>query len=258
MEASKDLDDAVNIVNTAVKTNPKSFASLTLRGMIYSQKKNWVQSDADFNAALVLDPSNVVVKFNISEIKFVQKQYDAARPGFLALESDPAMGDFASYKVFLCDLLGGHDDVAAKELAAFNAAATHPSYYFVAYAAWYYWSTKNRRMRGAGSRFGPPTFISRAKTSSTRPACSISAICPCLRRPRRNRTRQKLEGRSWKFGRKRPQLVSVASTFVLQPSTLIAAAGAASCATSSWIDFSSPSFSPGSSMSQTSPVGMCS
>jgi hypothetical protein len=43
-------------------------------------------------------------------------------PAFVALEKDPDMGDFASYKVFLCDLFGGHEDAASKELDAFNEA----------------------------------------------------------------------------------------------------------------------------------------
>jgi hypothetical protein len=65
----------------------------------------------------------------------MQKQYDAARPGFVALESDPDMGDFASYKVFLCDLFGGHEAAAKKELDVFNVAMENPSYYF-SNAAW--------------------------------------------------------------------------------------------------------------------------
>jgi Tfp pilus assembly protein PilF len=131
----KDLDGALTITDQAVKDNPKSFAALTLRGMIYSQKKQWTSAEADFGAALVIDPTNVVVKFNLGEIKFVQKQYDAARARFQPLMADPVMGDFAAYKVFLCDLFGGHEDVAKKELAAFNAAESHPSYYF-GNAAW--------------------------------------------------------------------------------------------------------------------------
>jgi hypothetical protein len=65
----------------------------------------------------------------------MQKQYDVARPGFVALENDPDMGDFASYKVFLCDLFGGHPDVAKKELDAFDDVMGNPSYYF-SNAAW--------------------------------------------------------------------------------------------------------------------------
>jgi Tfp pilus assembly protein PilF len=131
----KDLDGALTITDQAVKDNPKSFAALTLRGMIYSQKKQWTSAEADFSSALVLDPTNVVVKFNLGEIKFVQKDYDAARARFQPLTADPVMGDFASYKVFLCDLFGGHEDQAKKELDVFNAAESHPSYYF-GNAAW--------------------------------------------------------------------------------------------------------------------------
>ena len=52
----KDFDGALNIVDEAVKNNPRSFAALTLRGMIYSQKKQWTSADADFNAALAHQP----------------------------------------------------------------------------------------------------------------------------------------------------------------------------------------------------------
>jgi len=76
-----------------------------------------------------------VLKFNLVEVHFMQKQYDQARPGFVALERDPDMGDFALYKVFLCDLFGGHMDVAKKELDVFNDTMGNPSYYF-ANAAW--------------------------------------------------------------------------------------------------------------------------
>jgi Tfp pilus assembly protein PilF len=131
----KDFDGALTIIDEAVKNNPKSFAALTLRGMIYSQKKEWTSADADFNTALAIDPNNIVVKFNLGEIKFVQKDYDTARARFAALANDPVMGDFASYKVFLCDLFGNHEDQAKKELDVFNAAESHPSYYF-GNAAW--------------------------------------------------------------------------------------------------------------------------
>jgi hypothetical protein len=45
------------------------------------------------------------------------------------------MGDFATYKVFLCDLFAGHEDVAKAELDAFNKKGEGAGYYF-ANAAW--------------------------------------------------------------------------------------------------------------------------
>ena len=131
----KDFDGALTLVDEAVKNNPKSFAALTLRGMIYSQKKNWTSAEADFNSALALDPTNMVVKFNLGELRFVQKDYAMARSRFLPLTKDPVMGDFASYKVYLCDLFGNNMDQAKKELDVFNAAESNPSYYF-GNAAW--------------------------------------------------------------------------------------------------------------------------
>ena len=130
-----DVDGAINDLSQAIKANPNSTGAYVLRASLYCQKKLWPQAEADFQAAAKIAPTNVVLKFNLVEIKFLQKQYDAARPGFLALENDPDMGDFASYKVFLCDLFGGHEDQAKKELDVFNDVMGTPSYYF-ANAAW--------------------------------------------------------------------------------------------------------------------------
>jgi hypothetical protein len=95
----------------------------------------FAEAEADFNAAYKINPNNVVIKFNLSELKFMQKHYDEARTGFLPLQKDPDMGDFATYKVFLCDLFGGHEDVAKSELDAINDKGDDASYYF-ANAAW--------------------------------------------------------------------------------------------------------------------------
>jgi tetratricopeptide (TPR) repeat protein len=132
---ANDTDGALNDLSQALKLNPSSTGAYVLRASIYCQKKQWPQAEADFNAAAKIAPTNSVLKFNQSEVKCMQKQYDVARPGFLALESDKEMADFASYKVFLCDLFGGHETVAKKELDVFNAAMGNPSYYF-GNAAW--------------------------------------------------------------------------------------------------------------------------
>jgi len=139
---ANDTEGALNDLSQALKLNPNSTGALVLRASIYCQKKQWTQAEDDFKAAERIAPTNVVLKFQLVEVKFKQKQYDVARPGFLALEKDPdllknqpEMGDFAAYKVFLCDLLGGHEADAKKELDAFNDAMGNPSYYF-GNAAW--------------------------------------------------------------------------------------------------------------------------
>ena len=135
MMNANDVDGALNSLSQAIKLNPNSTGAYVLRASLYCQKKQWTQAEDDFKAAAKIAPKNAVLQFNLVEVKFMQKQYDVARPGYIPLEKDPDMGDFASYKVFLCDLFGGHEDVAKKELAAFDATMGNPSYYF-ANAAW--------------------------------------------------------------------------------------------------------------------------
>ena len=109
---ANDADGALADLTQALKLNPNSTGAYVLRASIYCQKKQWALAENDFNAARKIAPNNTVLKFNLVEIKFMQKQYDVARPGFAALTSDPDMGDFAQYKVFLCDLFGGHEEQA--------------------------------------------------------------------------------------------------------------------------------------------------
>jgi len=157
----KKFDDALEKVNAALQAAPQNPAAYGLRGNIYTEEKLWDQAGNDYQTALQLDGKNPRVKFDLGEIQFVQKNYDAARPGFLALEQDPDIGDLAAYKVFLCDLLGGHEDVAARELDAFNQVGSNASYYF-ANAAWslVHHKTEDARpwLMSASRIYEPPKF----------------------------------------------------------------------------------------------------
>ncbi|MCE0496672.1 MAG: tetratricopeptide repeat protein [Methylacidiphilales bacterium] len=141
------LDDALAKANAAVQAAPQNANAYELRGTIYVEKKLWDLAAKDYQTALQFDVKNTQLKFNLAEIEFMQKKYAAARPGFVALEQDPDMGDISSYKAFLCDLFGGHEDVAAKELAAFNQVGANASYYF-ANVAWSLYHHKTEDARG--------------------------------------------------------------------------------------------------------------
>ena len=130
-----DTEGALSNLSQAIQLKPDSAFAYLLRGSLYTQKKNFPAAEADFAAAYKIDPNNVVIKFNLSELKFMQKKYDEARTGFFPLQKDSDMGDFAIYKVFLCDLFGGHEDLAKKELDAINTKGDDASYYF-GNAAW--------------------------------------------------------------------------------------------------------------------------
>ncbi len=131
----KQFDAAMEKVNAAIQADPRNIDGYGLRGGLYAQKKDWANATKDYQHIIQMEPNNEQAKFNLSEINFLQKKYDEARVGFAALESSPDARDLASYKVFLCDLLAGHEDVAAKELADMDQADRGASYYF-GKAAW--------------------------------------------------------------------------------------------------------------------------
>ena len=140
-------DAALAKANEALQGDPKSVAGYLLRGSIYTNMRMWDKAQNDFEAAYLLQPVSDVIKFNMAELKFVQRLYDAARPGFVSVEADLGdLGDLAKYKVFLCDLYAGHEGDAAKQLALFNEIASKPSYFY-ANAAWdlYHHQTEDAR-----------------------------------------------------------------------------------------------------------------
>ena len=143
----KQFDGALAKVNAALQIDPRSLEAYRLRGNIYASQKKWDLAMKDYLTGVQLDPTNLSIKFNVAELNFMQKRYEEARPGFLALQHDADMGDLSAYKVFLCDLFGGHPDVAAKELDAFNQVGSNPSYYF-ANAAWALHEEKDDDARG--------------------------------------------------------------------------------------------------------------
>jgi hypothetical protein len=112
---------ALQKLDDLIAKNPENLAALITRGNLYAEEKKWDLAQKDYETAASVDPAKISPKINLAEINFRQKKYDAARPQFAALESNADVGDFASYKVFLCDLFAGHEAAARAELDAFNA-----------------------------------------------------------------------------------------------------------------------------------------
>lgn len=130
-------DEALAKLNALLQSDPHNLAAYVFRGQIYEGKKMLDKAANDFQAAQLIDPKNMLVKFDVAEIKFIQKDYVGARVGFAEIQVDKSsdLGDLASYKVFLCDLFGGNADAAQKEFDAFNSVGSYASYYY-ANAAW--------------------------------------------------------------------------------------------------------------------------
>ena len=123
---------ALGKIALVLRMDPKNRDAYIMRGNIHTQKKEWGDAMTDYQAALAIDPNIFTAKFNLAEIEFRQKQYDAARERFVPLEAekDTEFSDLSKYKVFLCDLFGNHENTASSELAVFNQVGSEPSYYF--------------------------------------------------------------------------------------------------------------------------------
>ena len=133
--AKGDLDAALDKVNGVINLESQNKQALLLRGAIYAKQERWDKADYDYRVALLMDPASSIVKFDMAELNFIQKKYDDARSGFKEVKGDKELGDFATYKVLLCDLFGAHEAVASEDLEALNQAGGNPSYYF-GNAAW--------------------------------------------------------------------------------------------------------------------------
>jgi Tfp pilus assembly protein PilF len=145
LAAQKDFTGAMGKVSAAIAADPKLEAAYSMRATFYVQDKRYDDAAKDYTTILKLNPKNAEVAYNLAQISFIQDKFDNARPGFAALQQDPTMGDLAAYKVFLCDLFGGHEAAASKELDAFNDVGSNASYYFANLA----WSLYHKKLDDA-------------------------------------------------------------------------------------------------------------
>jgi hypothetical protein len=126
-QASDDLDgnktdEALSAVDAALQLDPHNSRAYELRGSVYIQMKLWERAESDYAQALALDPSTIAYKYKLAEIRFLQRDFDVARTRFLALRNDPGLGDLATYKVFLCDLLSLNEGRAENDLKQIDSA----------------------------------------------------------------------------------------------------------------------------------------
>lgn len=156
---SNKRDCALEKVNLVIQANPLYLDAYAVRARIYGDTKEWNKAQEDLETMLKIDRNNSIAKFNLIELKFMQKAYDEARIGFSSMKKDPELGDLASYKVFLCDLFSGHEDIAKSELDAFDVDGSNPSYYFGNMA----WSLYHKRIEDAKPWFEEAMHIYSSK-----------------------------------------------------------------------------------------------
>jgi len=153
------LDQAVSEATMAIQFDSQNQSAYEFRGSIYVQKKIWDSAERDFTKANQIghDP---ICEYKLGEIKYLQKSFGDARFRFTQLLKDPQLGDVASYKVFLCDLLGGHESIAVQDLADIDRGVKTPAHYFghFAWASFHRDSNAIFYLNSAEKLFDKPTF----------------------------------------------------------------------------------------------------
>jgi len=112
------------------------FAPLyNLKGAAYTKIRDFDKAQAAFEQAVLLDPSVVMTKFNLTEMHFVKKNYPLANKEFSKfLSSNKELPEetkaLVKYKILICNLKQGNESNANDILKTFDYLDDHPAFYY--------------------------------------------------------------------------------------------------------------------------------
>ena len=125
-----DLEGAIKYLDEADQAKPNQANNANLRGAIYTRQRNWAKAEEAFRESLRLQPDMPMAQFNLGEVLFLNNKYAEARERFqIFLNSQPS-NELGSFKIYLCDLLGGNQAKASEFLGRLQPSPSSPIYYF--------------------------------------------------------------------------------------------------------------------------------
>ena len=137
----RDFASALKFVNDADAADPNQAATITLRGEIFMEQKQFDQAEAEFKKALKADPKFRQAQFNLALVPLKKKDYTTARDRFEALLGRTPGGDkseaaqIIKFNIFLTFLLEGKESRAQKMMEQFQFTGDTPALYY-AQSAW--------------------------------------------------------------------------------------------------------------------------
>ena len=137
----RDFASALKYVNDADATDPNQPATITLRGEILMEQKQFDQAEVEFKKALKADSKFRQAQFNLALVPLKKKDYAAARDRFEALLSKAPGGDkseaaqLIKFNIYMTWLLEGKDSRAQKLMEQFQFTGDTPALYY-AQAGW--------------------------------------------------------------------------------------------------------------------------
>ncbi len=137
--AEKRIFEVLDELGKAEAIFPKSVAALNLKGSCYVEFRDFKRAREFYEEALKLSPESTSVRFNIAEVEFCIKDWQAAHDSFTKLladipEEQAAMKRLVEFKILLCKLKVGQVE-AARKMADNHGFLDDSPYHFFAMAA---------------------------------------------------------------------------------------------------------------------------
>jgi tetratricopeptide (TPR) repeat protein len=135
--ATRQLDLAEKNVKQLESTDSNPSAVMNFSGAIKSLRGDLAGAKKDYQRALEGSPGNFNATFNLVEVDFVGGDYRTAGEGFQAMLAAGFEKDVVHFRIFLCELLQGHDDLAAIEQQTLPQGGATAAYYYAEAARLY-------------------------------------------------------------------------------------------------------------------------
>jgi tetratricopeptide (TPR) repeat protein len=137
----RDFVSALKFANDADQAEPNQPATLTLRGEILLEQKQFDPAEAEFKKALKADAKFRQAQFNLALVPLKKKDYTTARDRFETLLGKTPGGDkseaaqIIKFNIFMTFMLEGKESRAQKMMEQFQFTGDTPALYY-AQAAW--------------------------------------------------------------------------------------------------------------------------
>lgn len=103
---------------------------LNLRGAILTKLGQYDTAGDLFRSILTADPDYFPAAYNLGEVDFLRGEYAAALETFQRIRRSEPRNELVRFKVFLCELLLGRDEEAAKIARGLIPAGNTPAWYY--------------------------------------------------------------------------------------------------------------------------------
>ena len=108
----------------------EELSALNLRGAILTKLGQYDTARDLFRSVLATDPDFFPAAYNLGEVDFLRGDYAAALETFQRIRRTDPRNELVRFKVFLCELLLGRDEEAAKIARGLIPAGNTPAWYY--------------------------------------------------------------------------------------------------------------------------------